>query len=68
MHLHDVHLASALVAALGTMDSAEFPSLEVFHVRRRVDRRWRNSGVYDVLSSSKVSSMDLSLWISVIAC
>ncbi|KAK0449413.1 hypothetical protein EV421DRAFT_1900103 [Armillaria borealis] len=58
VHLHDVYLASALVAALATTDSAEFPSLEAFRVRRRVPPPMKESG--DVLGRERGWGMPLS--------
>ncbi|SJL07187.1 uncharacterized protein ARMOST_10530 [Armillaria ostoyae] len=61
VHLHDVYLASALVAALATTDSAEFPSLEAFRVRRRVPPLVKECGVYDVLGRERGRGMPLSV-------
>ncbi|KAK0459946.1 uncharacterized protein EV420DRAFT_1534033 [Desarmillaria tabescens] len=60
VHLHDVYLASAIVTALAATDSAEFPSLESFRNRRRVQPLVKESDVYDVHGREWGRDMPLS--------
>ncbi|KAK0437132.1 uncharacterized protein EV420DRAFT_203780 [Desarmillaria tabescens] len=60
VHLHDVYLASAIVTALATTESAEFPSLESFRNRRRVQPLVKASAVYDMHGREWGRDMPLS--------